>query len=158
MLLIKTKTFLLIFLIFISNQLYAMTSQTFTYQHNKETYAYQIKETGINYNFRFEKSPGDLAQKKQAGLHVLRSIYMDDSIVEDFSKAYKKERANCYALEARFYTYTLCFLPNDFAPEKQERFWGFTTRVPNWLWQITHVLMPLLLVFGVIFYFTSNRK
>lgn len=154
----RIKIFFALFFIFISNQLYAASDRDFIYRQQGESYAYKVKETGINYNFRFQKSPGGLTEKKQAGLHVLHSVYEDDSIDANFSAAYKKERASCYALEARFYTYTLCFLPNDFSPEKQNRFWGFVTRVPNWLWQLTHVLMPLALVVGLVFYLGREKR
>ena len=132
--------------------------QAFTFKTENQSYPYQVKATGINYNFQFETKPASLQQRKQAGLHVLNSIYNDDSINAVFPKAYKKERAMCYALDSRFHTYTLCFLPNDFSKDKRDRFWGFVTRVPNWFWQITHVLMPIVFVFLLLSYWFQPVK
>jgi len=66
--------------------------------------------------------------------------------VQDF----QKKRATCYALDGRFHIYTLCFTPQEFTREKKI-LKGFVTRVPNWAWQFTHVLLPVVAVFGLLF-------
>ena len=132
--------------------------QQFIFKTDTQNYPYEVKATGINYNFQFESKPIRLKEQKLAGLHVLNSIYQDDSIDVVFSKGYKKERAKCHAIESRFHTYTLCFLPNDFTKDKQDRFWGFVTRVPNWFWQITHVLLPVGMLFLLFYYWFRPVK
>lgn len=119
-------------------------------RHVFDDMPYTVTETGINYSFRFEDDITDRQQRKQAGLHVLRSVYDDNTIEADFSKAYKRERASCYALDGRFHTYTLCFTPQEFSREKKI-LKGFVTRVPNWTWQFTHVLLPVLAVVALLF-------
>ncbi|HHJ38844.1 MAG: hypothetical protein AXA67_00295 [Methylothermaceae bacteria B42] len=127
-------------------------------QHFFDDYAYVIKETGVNRSFAFEQNIEDAQLRKQAGLHVLRTVYDDFTIEPDFSKAYVRERAKCYALDSRFYTYTLCFLPNEFTQEKPV-LRGFVTQVPNWYWQFTHVLLPVIAVSGLLFYrFKAPQK
>ncbi len=132
--------------------------QSFVYRNDQTEYAYQVKETGINYHFQFTHPISDPEQRKRAGLQVLKSVYRDTSIAANFSKAYSKERADCFALDSRFYTYTLCFLPNDFAVGHKQRFWGFVTRVPNWTWQFTHVLLPFALAAFLGFYWLGDGK
>jgi len=132
--------------------------KNFVYQDDEMAYSYHLKETGVNFHFEFENAITGLEQRKQAGLHVLQSVYHDRSIEADFSKAYSKERAECFALDSRFHTYTLCFLPNDFAKGHQQRFWGFVTRVPNWTWQFTFVLLPVALAAFLGFYWFGHGK
>lgn len=134
------------------------SEKDYVYRNDGTEYAYQIKETGVNYHFQFTNPISDPEQRKQAGLHVLNSVYQDTSIETNFSKAYTKERADCFALDSRFYTYTLCFLPNDFAKEHKQRFWGFVTRVPNWTWQFTYVLLPVALAALLGFYCLGSKK
>ncbi len=127
-----------------------------THSTAKERYffdgnAYIVKETGVNRSFVFEQNFDDPEKRKQAGLHVLRTVYDDFTIEPDFSKAYVKERAKCYALDSRFYTYTLCFLPNEFTKQKAV-LRGFVTQVPNWFWQFTHILLPALAILGLVFW------
>lgn len=112
---------------------------------------YSVRPTGENFTFQFDENPGTLAAKLAAGLHVLSSVYEDDSIASRQSSFFTKEGAKCFVFDARFHTYTTCFLPNDYSPGNQERFWGYVTRVPNAYWMIAYNLLPalaLLAVFG----------
>ncbi|WP_031435274.1 hypothetical protein [Methylomarinum vadi] len=128
------------------------------YQAAEESYRYTVAETGENYTFKFDRSPGDIPAKLLAGYQVLRQIYRDDSIHRRYSEHYIKERARCYVFDSHFYTYSLCFLPNDFNRSESERFWGFATRIPNWLWLLTRILLPVLTGFGLLFYFTKAKQ
>lgn len=89
---------------------------------------------------------------------MLQSVYKDSSINKTHSEAYIRERARCYVFDSNFYTYTLCFLPNDFSKGNEDRFWGFVTQMPNWKWLITRFLLPALLSFTLLFYFPKWNK
>ncbi len=129
----------------------------FSYITTDESYQYSVIQTGENYTFIFNKSPDDDAGKLKAGYHVLRSIYKDNSINKKYSERYIRERARCYMIDSNFYTYSLCFLPNDFNKKNKDRFWGFVTQMPNWRWHVTYFFLPVLLVFSLI-YFVTNKK
>ncbi len=120
-------------------------------KHLFENYSYSIKQSGINYRFVFSDNISDPELKKQAGIAVLETLYNDSSLQPKTAKTYKKERAQCYAINSRFYTYTLCFLPNEFT-QKKPVLQGFVTRVPNGLWLLTHILLPAIFVFAGLFY------
>lgn len=127
----------------------AETLHSFTY--GDQELKYSVRATGENFTFQFDGNPGTLAAKLAAGLHVLNAVYDDESIENRQSSFFTKEGAKCFVFDARFHTYTTCFLPNDYSPGNQERFWGYVTRVPNGYWLITYNLLPavaLLAAFG----------
>lgn len=130
----------------------------FEYLMDQESYHYSVVQTGDNYNFKFEKNlKGDTVRLK-AGSHVLQSIYKDTSINKTHSESYIRERARCYVFDSNFHTYSLCFLPNEFSKNKQDRLRGFVTQVPNWKWQFTRVFLPVSLIFVIVFFATSRKK
>jgi hypothetical protein len=48
--------------------------------------------------------------------------------------------------------------PNDYAPDKKDRFWGFVNRLPNRWWFVTRQLVPLVLgVAALYFLFRAKR-
>ncbi|BCG65282.1 MAG: hypothetical protein methR_P3108 [Methyloprofundus sp.] len=106
--------------------LYAKGTE-FTFARAGANYQYTVVQTGENYTFKFAQPVNDSVVKLQAGYHVLQSIYQDSSINKQYTEAYIRERARCYVFDSRFYTYSLCFLPNDFNIKYKDRFWGFTT-------------------------------
>lgn len=119
---------------------------------------YAVARTGDNYTFKFDQSPGDDATAKlAAGIQVLRDVYQDESIHDRYSESYIRERARCYLFDSRFYSYTLCFLPNEFTRDKTDRLRGFVTQMPNWKWLLTRFFLPAGLLFGLLFYFKNHR-
>ena len=130
----------------------------FVYKHQGEIYHYFVSKTGENYTFKFDKNPGEMSEKLKAGYHVLQSIYDDPTIEINHSQHYIKERARCFIFDSTFYTYTVCFLPNEFSRDNRDRFWGFVTQIPNWKWLATRNLLPAVLAFGLIFFITTKRK
>jgi len=130
----------------------------FIYEHQGEVYRYFVSETGENYTFTFDKNPGDISEKLKAGYHVLQSVYDDPTIETKHSQGYIKERARCFVFDSTFYTYTACFLPNEFSPNNRDRFWGFVTRIPNWKWLVTRNLLPAVMAFGLFFFISTKRK
>ena len=127
-------------------------------QGSSESYQYSVIQAGDNYNFKFHSSPGDNSGKLRAGYHVLQSVYQDSSINKTHSESYIRERARCFVFDSRFHTYSLCFLPNDFSLKDKGRFWGFVTQVPNWKWLVTRFFLPILLIYGLIFYIAKRKK
>lgn len=127
-------------------------------QNSPISYKYSIVQAGDNYNFKFATAPTENSSKLKAGYHVLQSVYKDSTINKTYSEHYIRERARCYVFDSSMYTYSLCFLPNDFNHNKKDRFWGFVTQMPNWKWLSTRFFIPLLLVYGVVFYITRRRK
>lgn len=121
-------------------------------------YPYSIVQAGDNYNFKFAASPPDNITKLKAGYHVLQSVYQDPTIYKTHSESYIRERARCYVFDSSMYTYSLCFLPNDFSVKNKGRFWGFVTQMPNWKWLLTRFFLPVLLVYVLVFYITRHRK
>jgi len=130
----------------------------YTFSNSKENYQYTVVQTGENYTFKFDKSPEDRVIRLKAGRHVLLSIYKDSSIKQTYTESYIKERARCFVFDSHFYTYSLCFLPNDFDTKNKNRFWGFVTQVPNWKWLVTRFLFPVLLAFALFFYIGRRQK
>jgi hypothetical protein len=149
-------------LVFVSSAHYGLAASLakdeFVYEHQGEVYRYFVAKTGENYTFKFDKNPGEMSEKLKAGYHVLQSLYDDPTIETHYSQHYIKERARCFVFDSTFYTYTACFLPNEFSQNNRDRFWGFVTRIPNWLWLVTRNLLPAALAFGLIFYLTTKRK
>lgn len=90
--------------------------------------------------------------------HVLQSMYDDPIIETNYSQHYIKARARCFVFDSIFYTYTPCFLPNEFSQNNRDRFWGFTTQISNWRWLVTRNLLPAALGFGLFFFITTKRK
>ncbi len=130
----------------------------YAYRTDHASYQYTVAQTGENYTFKFDRSPGDISQKLAAGYQVLRTVYRDDSINRRYSDHYIRERARCYTFDSRFHTYSLCFLPNDFNRDESERFWGFVTQMPNWKWLATRILLPVLAGFGAWFYLAGKKR
>ncbi len=130
----------------------AAESQEFLFRTEGESYRYSVSQTGENYTFKFDRAPSEQTVKLLAGNQVLRDVYHDDTIEPRYSQHYIRERARCYVFDSRFYTYTLCFLPNDFNRAVRDRFWGFITRVPNWKWLLSRIFLPAILAFAAFFY------
>ena len=126
----------------------APASQRYVYESGGVSYAYSTDSTGDNHTFEFEQNPGKEGGRLQAVRHVMASVYDDGTIDREYSEVFMKEGAKCYVFEARFYTYRGCFLPNDYSPEKRDRFWGFVSRLPNSRWFLTRQVLPVLLVLG----------
>ncbi len=129
----------------------------FNFVTDKESYQYSVIQAGDNYNFKFKKNLVDEAIKLKAGHHVLQSVYKDSSINKKHTDAYIKERARCYVFDSSLHTYTLCFLPNEFSHNKKDQLRGFVTQLPNWKWLATRFLLPFVLIYALIFYFTKKR-
>ena len=158
----KQKTVLLPVLFFIAGIFYYSPANTapseYSYETRGEVYRYIVVQSGDNYNFEFDKEPGILIEQYKAGVHILQSVYNDSSIELEKRQNYIRERARCSLFEGSFYNYTFCILPNDFSPDKQGRFRGFITQLPNWKWHVTRILMPLLLIFGLYYFLMNKRK
>lgn len=133
-------------------------STEFIFNESKESYRYSVVPTGENFTFKFAKSPEDRIVKIKAGRHVLISVYEDASIQKNYTESYIKERARCFVFDSHFYTYSLCFLPNDFDTSNKDRFWGFVTQVPNWKWLITRFFLPVVLTFAFFLYIGRRQK
>ncbi len=130
----------------------------YTFYNGGQDYQYTVQQTGENYTFKFDKSPEEKLLKIDAGRDVLLSIYKDASINQTYTESYIKERARCYVFDSLFYTYSLCFLPNDFDTKNQNRFWGFVTQVPNWKWLLSRFFIPVLLAFTLFLYVGRRKK
>lgn len=130
----------------------------FIYQNDGESYPYSVKQTGENYTYEFPVNPGTEGKKLKAALHVLQSVYGDSSINPSYSETFMKETALCFVFDGRFYAYRVCFLPNDYSPGNKNRFWGFTSRLPNALWLITYNLLPALLAIGLVFLYPRLKR
>jgi len=159
---INLKIIFLSALIFVFATNYCVTARAakneFIYEHQGEVYRYFVSETGENYTFTFDKNPGEISEKLKAGYHVLQSVYDDPTIETKYSQGYIKERARCFVFDSTFYTYTACFLPNEFSQINRDRFWGFVTQIPNWRWLVTRNLLPAVLAFGLFFFISTKRK
>ena len=129
----------------------AANTGQFQYHKGDESYHYSVKQTGDNYTFEFANNPGKVEEKLKAAVHVLHSVYEDDSISPAYSETFMKENAQCFVFDANFYSYRACFLPNDYSPGNRDRFWGFVTQLPNAMWLITRNLLPALLGIGMFF-------
>ncbi|NOQ13091.1 MAG: hypothetical protein GQ583_01245 [Methyloprofundus sp.] len=131
---------------------------TYTFIDSQENYQYSVRQTGENFTFKFAKNPQDRLTKVKAGRHVLLSVYKDDSINKNYTESYTRERARCFVFDSDFYTYSLCFLPNDFDTKNKDRFWGFVTQMPNWKWLVTRFLFPVFLAFALFLYAGRRQK
>jgi hypothetical protein len=140
-------TWLLLMLAGISGT--AMAETWYGFPTGDRVLRYSLKPTGTNFTFQFEENPGNLDARLKAGWHVLQTAYQDDSIARRQRSFFAKEGAKCFVYDAWFHTYTTCFLPNDYSPGNEERFWGYVTRVPNGYWLITRNLVPAVLVLGL---------
>lgn len=123
----------------------AATEQRYVYQVEGARYPYTVQESGDNYTFEFSVNPGREGGRLRAVLHVFASVYEDASIEPEYREFFMKEGAKCFVFDGRFYAYRACFLPNDFSPGNENRFWGFTTRLPNALWFLTRQILPAVL-------------
>ena len=132
--------------------------QRHVYDNEGTAYPYAVDSTGDNYTFEFEKNPGREGGRLKAARHVMRSVYGDGSIAEKYSEVFMKEGATCYVFEATFYSYRTCFLPNDYSPEKRNRFWGFVSRLPNSMWFLTRNGLPALLLAGGAFLALRSKR
>lgn len=130
----------------------------FEFVSAEESYPYSVVKTGENYNFKFNKKPVDDMTKLKAGRHVLLSIYEDASINKTHSASYIRERARCHVFDSHFYTYSLCFLPNEFNQKQEDHLWGFVTQMPNWKWLATRFFIPALLAFALFFYISRRQN
>ena len=119
---------------------------------------FTLKSTGANYTFEFDLNPGGQEARLEAAQHVLHTAYDDSTIETRQSSFFLKEGAKCFVFDARFHTYTACFLPNDYAPGKESRFWGYVTRVPNGWWLVTHNLLPLLALLGLFGWWLRPKR
>lgn len=137
---------------------FAENTGNFVYKDGTESYSYTVKQTGENYTYEFSGNPGVERKKLKAALHVLQSVYGDSSINPNYSETFMKESALCFVFDGRFYAYRVCFLPNDYSPGNRERFWGFTSRLPNALWLITRNLLPALLAVGLLFLYPKLKR
>lgn len=124
---------------------------TYRYESAGQIYGYSVVETGDNFTFDFERSPGLENSRIRAVGHVFRSVYDDDSVTPSFSEAFMKEGANCFMFDARFYTYKTCFLPNDSKSERRNRFWGYVSRLPNFWWFLTRNILPGVALLALLF-------
>jgi len=129
----------------------------FTYEDRGEVYRYSVEPTGDNYSFEFERSPSKEGERLRAVWSVLQAVYDDNSIKAQYSRFFTKEGARCFVFDANLYSYTACFLPNDFSPEHRDRFWGFVSRLPNSMWLMTRNLLPAVLLIGA-FFFALRKK
>jgi len=136
----------------------AAAQEKHRYEDGGQVYSYVFTKTGDNYSFEFDNSPGTEGQRLKALGSVLQAIYEDGSIESHYSKFFMKEGARCFVFDATFYSYTACFLPNDFSPEHRDRFWGFVSRLPNAAWLITRNLLPAVLVVGAFFVLRRQRR
>ncbi|MGZ8217276.1 hypothetical protein [Methylomagnum sp.] len=128
-----------------------LADQGHVYENEGKRYPYVVDSTGDNYTFEFETNPGREGGRLKALGHVFRSAYGDDSVAPQYSEVFMKEGAKCYVFEATFYSYRGCFLPNDYSPDKRDRFWGFVSRLPNAMWFLTRNILPAVLVVGGLF-------
>ena len=158
----KKKNILLPLLVLIAITVYDSPANAskaeFIYVSEGEEYRYHVVQSGENYNFEFKKTPENTIEQFKAGVHVIQSLYNDSSIELENRQGYIRERAKCSLFEGSFYNYTLCIFPNDFSSKKQDVFRGYVTQLPNWKWMVTRILLPVLLVFVLIFFFTKQRK
>lgn len=127
------------------------------YEFKSEKYPYTVAPSGDNHTFEFVRNPGSEAERLKAALHVFQNVYGDETITPQYSAFFMKESARCFAFDARFYTYRVCILPNDYFPERKDRFWGFVNRLPNAAWLISRNLLPAGLV-AVILYFLFRKS
>lgn len=135
----------------------AWAFEQYRYVYQGETYPYTVKESGENHTFEFLKNPGRDSGRLRAVQHVFASVYGEDAINPEYSDFYMKEGAQCFLFEGRFYSYRACFLPNDYSPGNESRFWGFTTRLPNALWFASRQGLPALLLAGAAFFVLRKK-
>lgn len=128
----------------------ATAMQHRVYESGGVAYPYTTESTGDNYTFEFARNPGKEGGQLSAVLHVMKDLYQDDTIDREYSEVFMKEGAKCYVFDARFYSYRACFLPNDYSPDKKDRFWGFVTRLPNSNWFLTRHGLPAALILGAV--------
>lgn len=130
----------------------------FVYEYQREKYPYTVAESGDNHTFEFSRNPGRESERLKAALHVFETVYRDDTIASQYSDFFMKETARCFAFDARFYTYRVCILPNDYSPDKKDRFWGFVNRLPNVWWFVTRNLLPLGLVAAILYFIFRQKR
>ena len=150
--------FFVVFYVLSTSYCSAQNSEFTFIDDEAQNYRYTVVQAGDNYNFKFETAPVENTTKLKAGYHVLQSIYKDSSINKTYSEHYIRERARCYVFDSSWHTYSLCFLPNDFSVKHKDRFWGFVTQMPNWKWLVTRFFLPVLLVYGLVFYASRRKK
>jgi hypothetical protein len=131
---------------------------TYTHYSKAGPYGYTVNKTGENFSFEFERNPGTQSEKLKAAVNVLASVYEEESLNPRQDGFFMKETAKCFVFDSSWYTYTACFLPNEYSPENKERFWGFVYRVPNGMWLITRNLIPALALLGLSWFFLRSRS
>ncbi|MGR9074297.1 MAG: hypothetical protein ACU833_14655 [Gammaproteobacteria bacterium] len=125
----------------------------YRYDYDGKSYRYIVEKSGDNFHFEFiDKTPDTLIDQYKTGVHVLTSLFDDDSIKLENRKNYIRERARCSLFEGGFYNYTFCILPNEFSGDKPDRLRGFVTQMPNWKWMVAWILLPASLIFGAVFF------
>jgi hypothetical protein len=131
--------------------------ERYVYEREGVQYPYTVKESGDNRTFEFANNPGREGGRLRAVQHVFASVYGDDSIEPQYREFFMKEGAKCFVFDGRFYAYRACFLPNDFSPGNENRFWGFTTRLPNALWFLARQLLPAVLIAAGLYFAFFGR-
>lgn len=126
------------------------------YEADGKQYRYSIVQSGDNYNYEFENGPENTMERLKAGVHILRTLYDDNSIELEKREGYIRERANCSLFEGGLYNYTFCIFPNEFSTADREVFRGYVAQLPNWKWMVIWNLLPVALLLGLIFYFTRK--
>ena len=137
----------------------AVFAQRYVYQSADQAhrYEYTITPTGENFTFEFLENPGVVEARLRAVMDVFSSVYGDVSIPAKHSYFYMKEGAKCFVFDATLYSYQACFLPNEYSPGNQNRFWGYVTRIPNGLWLFTYNILPGVIGLGAAVYFLFRR-
>lgn len=130
----------------------------YTHYSRDKAHVYTVSKTGDNFSFEFERSPGSQNDKLKAAVDVMQTVYEEDSLDPRQHGFFMKETAKCFVFDSTWYTYTACFLPNEYSPGNEERFWGFVYRVPNGMWLITRNLLPALAFLGVSWFFLRSRS
>lgn len=130
----------------------------FEFNFEGENYPYTVKQTGDNFTYEFSKNPGKEKGKLKAAVHVLNSVYQDDSIDPKYTETFMKETALCFVFEGSFHNYRACFLPNEYSPQNKNRFWGFVNQLPNAKWLILFNFLPFVLFFGLVFLYPRRHR
>ena len=150
---------LLLFVLLVFHPLTSMAEpEQGVYEHRGERFPYSVRSSGDNYNFEFSRNPGGETERLRAARDIFQKVYGEDTLPPKYSDFFMKETARCFAFDATFYTYRVCMFPNDYAPDKKDRFWGFVNRLPNLWWFVTRQLVPLILVIAALFFLLRAKR